>query len=586
MPSPDTGASIEAERVRALFAQLPQSAAGSILVALWFGYVFGGVVALPLLVSWGLAMVLNSVWRLWLWRRFNVAQPAAGDTARWRNQALAGMMISIGLLGASGVLFFVSGQPVLQIVLAVALTVMVAGSVTSTAIYLPFAYAAVLMLIGPLTVRFALDDAAHHGLVVLGLALAIPVVFRFAKTFAQTFSRLLATQAENTALIVSLQLEKAVAVSAQKTAEEANLAKTRFFAAASHDLRQPVHALALFAAALQEKSREPEVAHVVNSINASVGALEGLFSELLDISKIDAGAVTANPGHFSVQSIFEKLRMDFEPEAFEKNLVLRIHTTGFFAYSDALLVERILRNLTANALRYTEAGGVLIGCRKAGGGLQIEVWDTGIGITPADQARVFDEFYQIGSLPAQRTKGMGLGLAIVKRLAEILDAKVTLQSVPGKGTLFRVLLPLGRAPAASAAPIPATATVPVDLKGRRIVVVEDETAVVEGMRVLLAGWGAEVMIAESAAAAEDLLTGMTIAPDLVIADYRLGGAVTGVDVIERFRSKFSNDLPAIVVTGSTTPTHLAQAQVKNFHLMLKPVMPAKLRTLINFKLRG
>lgn len=586
MENHQTRLSIEAERVRALFAQQPQSAAGSLLVAVLFTFIFWNHVAHPLLLAWSAAIAVNSGWRFVLLWRFNVARPAAGATDRWRNLAFAGMLVSTLLLGIGGVLLFAPDHPGLQTVLAVVLTVMGAGSVASTAIYLPMAYATVLTLIGPLAVRFALDGAADKGLVVLVLVLSMPVVFRFAKSFSRTFGQLLQTQAENVHLIGNLKEEKAVAEAAQKVAEEASLAKTRFFAAASHDLRQPVHALALFAAALQEKSREPEVAQVVNSINASVDALEGLFNELLDMSKIDAGAVTVNPGHFSVQALFDKLRMDFEPEAFEKGLALRIHATGFFAYSDAVLVERILRNLTANAIRYTDEGGILVGCRKRGDRLQLEVWDTGIGIAAADQTRVFDEFYQLENTRTQRTKGMGLGLAIVKRLSGILGAEIELISTQGRGSLFRVRIPLGRAPTISAPPFSSAARIQTSLEGRCIVVVEDEAAVVEGMRVLLTGWGAQVMTAESAEAADSLMNALDAPPDLVIADYRLGGTITGVDVIDRFRNRFSKALPAIIVTGSTTPDHLEQARLKDFHLMLKPVMPAKLRTLINFKLKA
>lgn len=300
----------------------------------------------------------------------------------------------------------------------------------------------------------------------------------------------------------------------------------------------------------------------------------------------EAGAVTATPGHFPVQAVFDKLRMDFEPEAFEKGLAFRVHASGFFAYSDAMLVERILRNLTANAIRYTEEGGILVGCRKRGDRLQLEVWDTGIGIAAADQVRVFDEFYQLENTRPQRTKGMGLGLAIVKRLTTILGADIELISTQGRGSLFRVRIPLGRTPTISAPAASSAARIQTSLEGKRIVVVEDEAAVVEGMRVLLSGWGAQVLTAESAEAADALMNALGAAPDLLIADYRLGGTVTGVDVIDRFRNKFSKALPAIIVTGSTTPTHLEQARVKDFHLMLKPVTPAKLRTLINFKLKA
>ncbi len=254
--------------------------------------------------------------------------------------------------------------------------------------------------------------------------------------------------------------------------------------------------MGLFAEALRQKSQranDPEVASLVNSINQSVDALEGLFGELLDITRIDSGGVDVQPGPVRIRDLFARLRLTFEPTAFEKGLALTFHGERHFAHTDGLLLERILRNLVSNAIRYTEDGGVLVACRPRGDKLVVQVWDSGIGIAEASLPRIFDEFYQVQSqrpLEPHQRKGLGLGLAIVKRLAGLLDAPLTVRSRPGHGTVFTLEFPAGASRAASSRATPGTASrLGITLQGRRIVVVEDEPAVREGLTVLLARLG-------------------------------------------------------------------------------------------------
>ncbi len=369
----------------------------------------------------------------------------------------------------------------------------------------------------------------------------------------------------------------------------ANRAKTQFFTAASHDLRQPLHAMGLFAEALRARTHEPEVARLVNSINESVDALEGLFSELLDITRIDSGGVEVHPESFVIGEIFRKLRLHFEPAAFEKGLELRLRGDAHVVHADPLLVERILRNLVSNAIRYTTDGTVLVSCRRRGGRMLLQVRDTGPGIGVDERARIFEEFYQVpGSRGAssEQKKGLGLGLAIVKRLAALMDAPVGLWSVPGRGSMFSVELPAGTAPRAAARPIPGKAPAGITLEGRQIVIVEDEAAVREGLEVLLQGWGASTLSFESVGAARAWAAAALAAspPSLVIADYRLEPGETGVEAIKAVRARFGTRVPAIVVTGSSMTGHDQEALEHDFHLLIKPVLPNKLRAMIAFKL--
>ncbi|MBI2732411.1 MAG: response regulator [Aquabacterium sp.] len=252
-----------------------------------------------------------------------------------------------------------------------------------------------------------------------------------------------------------------------------------------------------------------------------------------------------------------------------------------------MIVERIVRNLVSNAIRYTEDGGVLVSCRKRGDQLCLQVWDTGIGITEKEQGRIFEEFYQTQSsrpLEPHHRKGLGLGLAIVKRLADLMGAPLSLRSRVGHGTVFTLMLPIGRASRLQASGSAAKPSLGVTLDRRHIVIVEDEQAVTEGLEVLLKAWGANVSSFDTVEAVEQWATRTETRPDLLIVDYRLPGQRTGVDAIRVLRTRFGEDLPAIMVTGSTMSGHEDEARQHNFHLLIKPVVPTKLRAMIAFKL--
>ncbi|MEI7466102.1 MAG: hybrid sensor histidine kinase/response regulator, partial [Burkholderiales bacterium] len=315
-----------------------------------------------------------------------------------------------------------------------------------------------------------------------------------------------------------------------------------------------------------------------------------LFSELLDITRIDSGGIEVHPQHFLLADLYRKLRLHFEPAAFEKGLALRFRGGRHMVHADPLLVERILRNLVSNAIRYTGDGTVLVGCRRRGDVLLLQVWDTGPGITEDQHALVFEEFYQVPHGPRtepHQRKGLGLGLAIVKRLADLMGARVGLRSQPGRGTVFSLELPLGRS-VPQAQPMPSgKGLLSLTLEGRTIVVVEDEPAVLSGLEALLHGWGASILAFDSVAACKAWVQtahGLTPRPDLMIVDYRLENGLTGADALALVRERFGADLPAIVITGSTMSELESEAQQKNFHLLIKPVVPNKLRAMIAFKL--
>jgi len=591
--APGTRASsTAADQVRALYQQTPASLAGNLTGALLLVGVFWGMADRTESLLWLAAFMVVWVYRLLMVRAFN----AAGD-ARDEQAALWGMRWNLGTLASGALWGFsmwmldVDSNPELRTVLLILIFSYCLGSITLLATQSSMFLAYCALSFVP-TIAFLIYLQTRYSLAVAGvIAMSFVMTAVLGRAYRRAFDYAIELKVRVEQQMVQLRNEKAAAEAARRDAEVANRAKTQFFAAASHDLRQPLHALGLFAEALRSRSQDEQVAHLVNSINSSVDALEGLFSELLDITKIDTGGVEVLPKHFSLQDVFRKLRLHFEPTAFEKGLDLRFRGGQHHVYADPLLVERVLRNLLSNAIRYTNDGSVLVSARRRGGKLLLQVWDTGVGIREREQEHIFEEFYQVPDqaavLDPHQRKGLGLGLAIVKRLAGLLQAPLSLRSRVGHGTVFTLEVPEGKPQRTDEPLSKGKPALGLTLDHRLIVVVEDDQAVRSGLEVLLKGWGASVLCFESVAAC---ITWSQLAdlenphPDLVIADYRLETGHTGVEAIRMLRRRFGEKLPAIVVTGSLMTGHEKEAQENNFHLLVKPVVPNKLRAMIAFKL--
>jgi CheY-like chemotaxis protein/two-component sensor histidine kinase len=360
----------------------------------------------------------------------------------------------------------------------------------------------------------------------------------------------------------------------------ANRAKTRFLAAASHDLRQPMHALALTVGELREIARSPELAALARRIDRSVAALEDLLDALLDVSKLDAGAIAAEQRAFPLQPVLERLADEVGPAAEEKGLRFRVVPTSLWTESDPTLLGRILLNLAVNAVRYTREGGVVVGCRRRGAHAEIVVADSGIGIAAADQVRIFEEFYQAGSPQRDRAQGLGLGLAIVDRAARLLGHAITVKSRVGRGSVFGVRVPVvPPRPGEPASAAPETGT---QLAGLRVLVIDDEPDVRAALDGLLRRWGCSI---ETAASGAEALAAGRVSPDLVLCDLRLGEGGNGFDVLDRLRARWGTGLRGIIVTADASAERIADAHARGYPLLHKPVRPAKLRALIEELLR-
>ncbi len=359
----------------------------------------------------------------------------------------------------------------------------------------------------------------------------------------------------------------------------ANLAKSRFLAAASHDLRQPLHALNLFVGRLRASTDPLERARLEGRIEVAIAAMNDLFNALLDISRLDAGVMTPTWADFPIQRLLDRLDATFAASAREKGLRFRIVASDAFVRSDPVLLEQIMLNLLSNATRYTGRGGILVGCRRRGDRLRIEVYDTGIGISDAERPKIFHEFYQAAGPTRERRVGLGLGLAIVERLCNLLGHPLQLASIPGKGSRFSVLIPLApaRALRAQAEPAPMYED---PLQGMTVLIIDDDPLVLDGMTGLLQTWGCDVLAARSESEALGQLVRSARVPDIIVSDYHLEGMSTGIDAIAKLHAAAGMTIPSLLISGDTDPERLVEARTHGYHMLHKPVHPVTLRAVL------
>jgi signal transduction histidine kinase/CheY-like chemotaxis protein len=354
----------------------------------------------------------------------------------------------------------------------------------------------------------------------------------------------------------------------------ANEAKSRFLAAASHDLRQPMHALSLFVEQLRARSGTADAPALIEKVEHSVDALEQLLDALLDLSKLDMGAVVAQARAFPLRDLLSRLVAQLAPVAEAKGLALTFVPTSLWVCSDPVLLERILINVITNAIRYTNEGRILIGCKRRGNDVDITIADTGIGIAATHLPNIFQEFYRVTPIDA-RTKGLGLGLAIVKRLASLLSHEVTVESDPGRGTVVRVRVPRAVPQANERAMLCERRA---DLTGARVLVIDDEAELREAIEGLLRQWGCDVATAGDGSEALALLEAFR--PDAVLCDLKLADGESGLDVVEEMRRRHGASLACAFVTAESESEVIARVRARGYPIAFKPTKPAKLRALV------
>ncbi len=371
---------------------------------------------------------------------------------------------------------------------------------------------------------------------------------------------------------------------AKQEAEEANASKDKYLAAASHDLLQPMNAARLLVSTLQERALASSDQQLVERIHIALLGAEELLSDLLDIARLDANAVTADPDDFSIGNLISDLSTEFQPVAAEADLEFRSIACRQTVHSDSRLLMRILRNFISNAIRYTPTGRILLGCRRRSQELEIQVWDTGPGIAEAQRQAIFQEFRQLDNAQPGRRKGVGLGLAIVERIATMLNHDIEVHSRPGRGSCFSVRVPLGRAQSRPAVTATDTPLAGADLQGARVLVLENEEAILHSMQSLLSEWGCEVSIASDIAEAREAWR--SCPPDIVLADYHLDDGLTGTRVLTTLMTEQDRTLPAIMITADRSDQVRQEFRQLGVSRLNKPVRPGKLRALMSHLLQA
>lgn len=365
---------------------------------------------------------------------------------------------------------------------------------------------------------------------------------------------------------------------------DANMAKSRFLAVASHDLRQPLHALNLFIAQLAVESDPGEHARLKQRISSSIDSMNKLFNELLDISRLDAGALTPRITTFAINDVLTRISATFSAAAREKGLHFRVVSSSAWVTSDPILLERILLNLVSNAIRYTSVGGVIVGCRRAQDSLRLDVCDTGVGIADNERRNIFNEFYRVQPDGHESGEGLGLGLAIVDRLCTLLQHPYALSSIRGKGSRFSVTLPRATEAGATRAVPDTRASRGSALAGKLVVVIDDDPLVLDGTRGLLTTWGCRVVVASSRSEARLLLDG--VVPDLIISDLHLSGGETGVDALDGLRRELGKEIPGFVISGDISTGQTGKVGANGYPLLHKPVTPMALRAMVSALLQN
>ncbi len=574
------GDRIRSEEVRAIYRNTPPG----MLATLGASLVITGILIGSHALHWQVGttfvcvMLVQCAGRGLLYRAYWQATPSAADWYRWARYFSIGTLTAGLVVGLGAMWLMPPDRFDMQLIVLLLIFATAAGAVSAYSAYTPALYAFLVPAIGFPAIWLAMRGDPVHYAVSGCCAMWFVSVAEQARRFHRTFHDSVRLRFQNEDLVADLRREKL-------SAEEASAAKSRFLAAASHDLRQPVHALSLFLAALRPKTTDTQAHRLLDYIDESVSAMGGLFGGLLDISRLDAGVVEVNLRALAIQPLLERICNDYRGEAAAKGISLTLMPCSLAVRSDPLLLERVIRNIVANAVTYTERGRVVVGCRR-GTRLSIEVWDTGCGIPPDRQEHVFQEFFQLGNPERDRTKGVGLGLAIVRRLTTLLAHPLQLSSRLGVGSTFRVSVPLASPAEIMTAPTEEMLTRTMAKGTGLILFVDDEPAIQLAMQRLLQDWGYETLVAGSGAEMLERIASCDERPALIICDYRLRAHETGITVIQRLRTEYNHDIPGMLLTGDTAPDRLKEAQESGLLLLHKPTQNSRLRAAINNLIRA
>jgi signal transduction histidine kinase/CheY-like chemotaxis protein len=573
--APELIARARADQVGELYAGWHRTSLSMFVGAALLCAAMWGQAPLWLMATWVTLIVANQLWRGALVREWHRAQPGLAAAPRWGRYWAAGSAAGGALWGIAAVTMYPDSPPH-QALLIVCLFGVVLGGLNLTAVYKPSFYGFVATALVPLILREALVADRVHTFTALVITVVLGFVLAFGNHLNDVLTRSLAIRYENIDLINGLKSQTRAAHEARAAAEAANRAKSQLLAAASHDLRQPLHALGLYTAVLATRARGAPWQPLVGNVQNALNALEAQFAQLLDLSQLEAGAHRPERSRVALAPLFARVVAEFRPQAEAKGLVLRSVPTRLAVDSDAALLERMMRNLVANAVRYTSRGGIVVGARRRGARVSAVVVDTGVGIAPEHGSRIFEEFYQVrsGDRTSTASSGMGLGLAIVRRLGQLLGHDVAVASRLGAGSCFRIDAPRAAdAVHAFAGTVPDVACIArASLEGTLVAVVDDDPAAIDAMTELFSIWGAEVVGGRDARNLMEALGRVARYPDLVVADLRLGDGASGVIAVRALRDELGFAVPALIVSGDTSAAAERAARSAGLTLLPKPVV--------------
>jgi two-component system, sensor histidine kinase len=585
---------IRAEQIRARINSYPLMLISELVLAPLLVMMVWGKIQHGVLLAWLVAVCCVMFIEYFFWRSRRLQAKSIAQNRDWDRLFRQLTALAAITWGSAGVIMFAPGDLAYQSLLICVVMGMTAGAATSNPFHPPSMFIYLIGIILPLLGRLAWENDLAHWILFIMLSMFCIYVLKSAMELIRTFEQSQRRRFENELLVGALMERKREAEASRIAAEQASQAKSKFLATASHDLRQPLQALRLFSDALLDTAKEKETVRLAGQIGKSVNALVDMFDDLLDVSRLDAGIVEPRKQHFLLKTLFDRIYGDFAPLAQAKGLSFQLpvcmgqdcdaDSCNAVIYSDPFLLERMLRNLISNAIRYTDGGGVALHCNCMPGKVSLEVADTGIGIRAETMPHIFEEYYQADNPHRDRRKGLGLGLAIVRRIEGLLECKIQVRSEPGVGSVFGFEVPTGDT-SNLAQPFVITHS-QYDLSDKVVALVEDDQDIREQTVELMEQWGCRVVAAEFA---EDVIRKLDIAgwrPDLLVCDYRLPHGMTAIQVIKRMRELWGEDLPAVVLTGDTASETLHEIHDSGAILLHKPIAPMRLRAMMHFALHG
>lgn len=572
MPSNKPHFNIQKRQLDIMIGRLTTSNLANSLLACIFAYYYWDSASHTILLAWLIFHIVTTVLKsVFVYPRYQSANIHEGNLRWWQNWFTFTLFTNGLTWGVGMAWFIVPNDAVLMLVLMFTFFVILLSATLILSAYMQAFYA----LVVPVTLSlcfafFAQKEIVQVEAIIVFIMFSL-INFRFARTEHNDITNLITLQFEKEGLAQKLE----------QSVEE----KNRFLAAASHDLRQPLHASGLLLSALNDHVSTKAGKQLLGDISMSMQALSDSFGSLLDMSKLDAGVIETDIEHFSLSELIQGVCNDFSSQAKDKNIELSFSGDEIAVLSDSIQLERIIRNLVSNAVTYTQKGIVNISWVKQSDlVVELVIKDTGIGIHTSELDNIFSEYYQVDNPERDRNKGFGLGLAIVKRLCDLLSFKIAVDSEIDKGTTFKLSLPIGDIVEVKDKGVVSAST--GNLSGFKLLVIDDDLTVLNSMNALLSNWGCKVFCAENDEEAIQVLSELDSKPDMILADYRLRDNKTGVQACERIFDEFNYEVPVVIITGDTSPERLQSVVSSGYQLLHKPVAAAQLRAFIQHQLMG